>query len=112
MKLLKTVSLIGFACLFLLACSEQNSVTTGKIGESETRAPAQASPPTSEQPAEINGMLAQTEMGLALVTDTSVYLVAGQDLSEMLGKKVKITGAVAVIEDNPVIQVMSAIPLD
>lgn len=112
MKLLKIAALIGFACLFLVACSEQNSVTTGKIEKSETPAPAQMATPAPAQPTEVDGMLAQTEKGLALVTDTEVYLVTGQDLSDMLGKKVKITGAIAEVNDTQVIQVMSVIPAE
>lgn len=112
MKLLKFLAIIGGACLFFIACSEQSPVTTGQIEKSETPAPAQVATTAPEEPAEIDGILTQTQQGLALVSDTDIYIVTGQDLSDMLGKKVKITGAIADVEETQVIQVMSVIPME
>lgn len=112
MKLLKSIAIIGGACFFLAACSEQDSVTTGKVEQNQSQTPAQVATTAPETPAEIGGTLAQTEKGLALITDTDIYIVAGQDLSDMLGKKVKITGAIAEIDETRIIQVMSVIPVE
>ena len=112
MKQFKSFAIIGIACLFLVACSEKSSVTTGKVEQSESKAPAQVATSAPAEPTEIDGTLTQTEKGLALVTDTDIYIVAGQDLSDMLGKKVKVTGAIAEVDKTQVIQVMSVIPLE
>jgi hypothetical protein len=112
MKLVKIFVIVGVACLFLVACSEKNPVTTGQVQQSESQAPAQVATSAPETPTEVDGTLTQTEKGLALVTDTDIYVVAGQDLSDMLGKKVKVTGAIAEVDNTQVIKVMSVIPME
>jgi hypothetical protein len=112
MKLLKLIAIVGGASLFLIACSEQNPVTTGAVEQGQTQAPAQVAKAAPAEPSEIDGTLTQTEKGLALVTETDIYIVTGQDLSDMLGKKVKITGAIAEVDETQVIQVMSVIPIE
>ena len=111
MKLLKNLVIIGVFCSFGVACSEQSSITTGEVEKKQSQAPAQVATTAPDEPSEIDGTLTQTEKGLALVTDTKIYILAGQDLSDMLGKKVKITGAIAKVDETQVIQVMSFIPI-
>jgi hypothetical protein len=43
---------------------------------------------------EVTGVLEQGEAGIKLVSDSGEYLVTGQDLVGMVGKKVMIKGAV------------------
>jgi hypothetical protein len=112
LELCKTVVIIGGACLFLIACSEQSPVTTGQHEKSEVQATAQVETPEVEKPTDVNGTLTYTEKGLALVTKTNIYLVLGQDLSDLVGKKVKITGAIAEVDQNQAIQVMSVMPIE
>jgi hypothetical protein len=112
MKPFKIFAIIGIVCFFLVACSEKSPVTTGEVEQSGSKAPAQVATSAPEGPTEIDGTLTQTEKGLALVTDTNIYIVAGQDLSDMLGKKVKVTGAIAEVDETQVIQVMSVIPME
>jgi type IV pilus biogenesis protein CpaD/CtpE len=112
MKLLQTVAIAGLACLFLVACSEQSPITTGKVEQEQSQSQPQVATSAQTEPTEIDGILTQTEKGLAIVTETDTYIVAGQDLSDMVGQMVKVTGAVAEVPDGPVIQVMSVIPLE
>ena len=112
MKLLKIAAVAGLACLLLIACSEQSSVTTGKVEQEQSQAQPQVATSTQTEPAEIDGILMQTEKGLAIVTDKDTYIVAGQDLSDLIGQMVKVTGAIAEAGDGQVIQVMSVIPLE
>lgn len=44
---------------------------------------------------EITGTVEKTDAGLIIKADEGDYLVAGQDLSGMVGKRVKATGMVA-----------------
>lgn len=111
LKLFKTVSIIGAACIFLVACSEQKPVDTGKLKKNEKQNAAEVSKKAPEKPSQVNGTLTHTERGLALVTESILYLVKGKDLSGMIGKKVKITGAIAEVDGNQVIQVMSVMPI-
>jgi hypothetical protein len=62
--------------------------------------------------AEIDGRLIQTEKGMAVVTGTDAYVVAGRDLSDMLGKMVKVTGTIAEVDGGQVIDVMTVIPME
>lgn len=112
MKPIKIAAIIAIAGLFLVACSEQNPITTGQVQQTESQAPAQVAETAPQEPAEFDGTLTQTEKGLALITDTDIYVVMGQDLSDMLGKKVKVIGAIAEVEETQVIQVMSVVPIE
>lgn len=109
MKLSTYLAIIGCAVLLLVACTEQNPVTTGRVKQTESQSSPQVA--RSPVPAEVDGTLTQTEKGLAIVTDTGTYILAGQDLTDMLGKKVKITGAIAEASAGRVIRVMSVVPL-
>lgn len=112
MKLCKMVAIIGGVCIFLFSCSEQNSVNTSQLEKKETQETAQVDATELEKPTEVDGTLTVTEKGLSLVTKTDIYLVMGQDLSDMVGKKVKLIGTVAEVEQNQVIQVMSVMPIE
>jgi predicted nucleic acid-binding Zn-ribbon protein len=56
---------------------------------------AQSAEQSAEMPksVEITGMVEQGDNGVVIVTDLGKYSVAGQDLSSMVGKTVKVTGA-------------------
>lgn len=127
MKLLKILAVLGLACLLVMACSEKPPSTIGQAEQTDSEknpipiakaeeTEAQASPPVAAsapiESAEIEGMLMQTEKGLAVVTGTDVYVVTGKDLSDMVGKIVKVTGAIAEVDGGQVIEVMEITPMD
>ena len=123
MKRYALFAVLCLACFLATACSEKQPTT---IGQAETdKAPQQSA---SAMPAEesqsqaapqamassaggeavkIDGTLMQTENGLAIVTDTQAYVVSGKDLSDMLGKTVTVTGALAEVDGGQVIEVMT-----
>ena len=126
MKLFKILTILGFACLFVIGCSEKPPTTLGEaeqtdsekktapiaqVEETEAQAPLQVATSAPIESAEIDGMLMETEKGLAIVTGTDAYVVTGKDLSEMVGKIVKVTGAIAEVDGSQVIEVMEVIPL-
>jgi len=127
MNFLKFLAILGFACLFVLGCSEKNPTTTGqagqpgsnnsstvtgKIEQQKAAAPSQMAASASSEPTEVGGKVQQTEKGLAIITDSATYMVSGKDLSDMVGKTVKVTGVLAEGDGGQVIQVMSVKPMD
>lgn len=65
-------------------------------------APAQTS-----KAVELTGKVERSGDGLVIVTDLGKYAVIGEDLSDMVGKTVKVTGAVAESAGQYTIDVMS-----
>ena len=57
----------------------------------------------------ITGMVEQNDSGMIIISadDGEDYLVKGQDLSEMVGKSVKVTGTLAEEGDAKAITVMN-----
>jgi hypothetical protein len=60
-----------------------------------------------EMQKEITGTVEKSDAGLIIKADEGNYLVAGQDLSAMVGKRVKATGMVAEAEDHKTLTVTS-----
>ena len=54
----------------------------------------------------VKGTVDQTEAGLVIKADDADYIVAGQDLSKMVGKKVMVSGTVSEGETGKTIHVM------
>ncbi len=69
------------------AMEEQQSQAGGEMAEQAEEA---AQMPKS---VELTGMVEQGDNGVVIVTDLGKYNVTGQDLSSMVGKTVKVTGA-------------------
>jgi PBP1b-binding outer membrane lipoprotein LpoB len=118
MKLIKILTIIGLASMVVFACSDK-SQTTGQTEQSTEQQAAevaqQATPeaqPAPTETAEIDGMVTQTEKGLALVSDAGTYIISGEDLSDMIGKKVKVTGAIAETDGTQIIRVTSVSPME
>jgi uncharacterized protein (DUF2345 family) len=121
MKVVKTLVTILFVGLFIgmiaTACSEQNR-TVGEVDQTQQQPEAQEQPTeqavteSQEGPTEFSGMVMETEKGIALVTDSDTYLVAGQDLSSMMGKRIKVTGTLTTSEDTQVLEVLTVLPLE
>ena len=112
MKAFFIFTALGFACFLIIACSEKQPATIGQGEQSETKAPHQVAASDAAAVAEIDGRLVQTEKGLAVATGTDAYVVAGADLSDMIGKLVKVTGVIAEVDGGQVIEVMTVTPMD
>ena len=112
MKMFLILAALGFACFLVIACSEKPPATMGQVEQSETKASPQVAASAAAEVAEIDGRLVQTEKGLALATGTDAYVVAGKDLSEMIGKLVKVTGTIAEVDGGQVIEVMTVTPIE
>jgi hypothetical protein len=69
------------------AAAQEQSQSTSDMSQSEEH--------TAQMPksVELTGMVEQGDNGVVIVTDLGKYNVAGQDLSSMVGKTVKVTGA-------------------
>jgi len=72
----------------------------------ESRESAVAAPASAES-MEITGLVEQAEGGIVISTEVLDYHVAGQDLSDMIGKTVKVTGAVQEQEGRYTINILS-----
>jgi len=112
MKTFMIFAALGFACYLIIACSEKQPATMGQVEQSETKASPQLAASDAAEVAEIDGRLVQTEKGLTLATGTDAYVVAGKDLSEMIGKLVKVTGTIAEVDGGQVIEVMTVTPTE
>lgn len=127
MKMFRIVMVLSVACLFVFACSEKPASTIGQtdqtdsektatptaqVEQTETHASPQASSSVPIDSVEVDGMLMQTDKGLAIVTGTNSYVVAGKDLSDMIGKIVKVTGTIAEVNGGQVIEVMQVTPME
>jgi uncharacterized protein (DUF2345 family) len=117
MKVVKTLIIILFVGMIAMACSEQNR-TVGEVDQTKQQPEPQKQPieqavtDTQKAPAEFSGMVMETEKGIALVTDNDTYLVSGQDLSSMTGKRIKVTGTLTTSGDSQVLDVLTVIPLE
>lgn len=127
MKRFQLFMVLCLTCFLATACSEKQSITTGQAEptkapqqsasavpaeETETQAMTPVASSAEREPVEIGGTLMQTEKGLAIVTDTQAYVVVGKDLSDMLGKTVTVTGALAEVDGGQVIEVMTVTPME
>ena len=55
----------------------------------------------------VTGTIEQGDSGLVLQAADGNYILAGQDLSDMVGKKIKVTGTIADGEAGKTLTVMS-----
>jgi len=81
------MKLIGAVCLVLAVCLV--GITPALAGDSVT------------------GTTQQGDSGLVLQAADGDYILAGQDLSDMVGKKIKVTGTIADGEAGKTLTVMS-----
>jgi hypothetical protein len=117
MKVWKTLAVLLLVGMMAMACSEQNR-TVGEVdqpqqpGQAEQQPITQAVEETQRGPTELAGIVMETEKGVSLVTDTDTFLVAGQDLSGMIGKRIKVTGTITTAEESQILEVLTVIPLE
>jgi hypothetical protein len=112
MKTFMIFAALGFACFLIIACSEKPPTAVGQVEQTETKGSTQVAVPSTAEVAEVDGRLVQTEKGLTLATGTDAYVVAGKDLSDMLGKLVKVTGTITEAEGGQVIDVLTVTPVE
>ena len=55
----------------------------------------------------VTGTIAQGDAGLVLQAEDGNYILAGQDLTDMVGKKIKVTGTIADGDAGKTLTVMS-----
>jgi hypothetical protein len=55
----------------------------------------------------VTGTIQQGDSGLVLEAADGNYILAGQDLSDLVGKKIKVTGTIADSEAGKTLTVMS-----
>jgi hypothetical protein len=55
----------------------------------------------------VTGTIQQGDNGLVLQADDGEYILAGQDLSDMVGKKIKVTGTIEDSDAGKTLTVMS-----
>ena len=89
----------------------QQGQTAQQQGEQAQQQPEQqgqvAQQGQNGQTEEISGTVVKTDEGIALFSDQGNYMVEGKDLSEMIGKNVKVTGTVQENQGQKVITVSS-----
>lgn len=77
------------------------------VGAAAQKGQSAAVPSQMSKAVEITGTVEQNGDNVVIVTDLGKYTVIGQDLSSMVGKTVKVTGAVAESAGQYTIDVMS-----
>lgn len=117
MTVLKMLSVFAFTALMATGCSEKG-LTVGEVDQSKQETQTQQQPVTQaageprQEATEIAGVVTETEKGVSIVTDTETYLVSGQDLSGMMGKRIKVTGTLTEVEEVQILEVMTVLPLE
>jgi hypothetical protein len=124
-----TVLVFIVALIALLACGQNEGTTT--VGGTDQQQEEQAGTPTPEtaqegqpdaaapqtaesrqeqgaaQQVEIAGTVEQTIDGVVIRSVNESYMVTGQDLSDMIGKDVRVMGTLAETDGKPTINVES-----
>jgi ribosome-binding protein aMBF1 (putative translation factor) len=113
MKTFKTVWIALVMAVLLgavIACSDagtQKEQAAAPPAQQQNVASEAAQPTETAQAAEITGTVEDTDAGIVITADSGEYTVSGQDLSNMIGKTVKVTGAVEEAEGRYMIKVTS-----
>lgn len=61
---------------------------------------------------EISGTVVRTDDGIALFSDSGSYMIAGQELGDLVGRNVKVTGTIDEGAEKPIITVISVSLID
>lgn len=83
------------------------ATTQEKLPGVEPQQAASAPPAAMPKTLALTGTIAQEGDQIMLVTDLGDYVIAGQDLSSMVGKSVNVTGAVEEADGKYKINVLS-----
>jgi hypothetical protein len=119
MKLVKTAFIFCSALALISACSNSNQKTISEVEQEQDEAamPDEGNPPQDQsdeamKPTEFDGTIAKTKSGLSLKTGAGEFMIEGQDLSDMVGKKVKVVGALEESESGQKIHITAVTPLE
>ncbi len=115
MKWTMTILMICSIFAIQIACSGGNQKTITEV-EQEQIAKAEEEVEVSEeeslQPSKFDGTIKQTESGLSLQTGAGEFIIEGQDLSDMVGKKVQVIGALEESTSGKKINITSITPME
>lgn len=87
----------------------------GPMTQEQAKGMAQGQPQANAAPSgqagaqleEISGTVVRTEDGIAIFSDSGSYMIAGQELDDLVGKNVKVTGTIEEGGEKPIITVQS-----
>ncbi len=122
------LTLVASSAILVTACSSKEMPTQSATSpKSDQPAVANQTPqgsqdaqqqaqtkiaPVVSKPIEITGKVEQTDAGIVISTNVIDYHVAGPDLTAMIGKVVKATGAVQETQDKYTITIRSITEVD
>jgi hypothetical protein len=119
MRLVKTALIFCVAFSLLSACSKGNQKTINEVEAeheqakiAETEASSAESQVEIGESAEFDGTITASESGLSLQTGAGDFIIEGQDLSDMVGKKVKVVGALEEVEGGKKIHITAVTPME
>lgn len=119
MQFVKKALVFCSTLVFISACSDSNQKTITEVEQEQDEAAMVEKESTSKEQTEetmetteFDGKIARTESGLSLKTGAGEFIIEGQDLSEMVGKKVKVIGALEESESGKKIYITSVTPLE
>ena len=119
MKLVKTALIFCSALVLISACSKGNQKTISEVEQEQDEAtmaekgnPPQDQSDEAMEPTEFDGTIAKTKSGLSLKTGSGEFMIEGQDLSDMVGKKVKVVGAIEESKSGQKIHITAVTPLE
>jgi predicted lipoprotein len=119
MQLVKLALVFWSALVFISACSDSNQKTIAEVEQEQDEAAMVEKESTFQkqiegklETTEFDGKIAQTESGLYLKTNNGEFIIEGQDLSAMVGKKVKVIGVLEESESGKKIHIASVTPIE
>lgn len=86
--------------------SDEQKMQEGAAAEQAQENVAGVQPDTAKAE-EISGTVVRTEDGIALFSDSGSYMIAGQELGDLVGRTVKVTGTIDEGAEKPIITVIS-----
>lgn len=87
------------------AAAEQPKTTAEQ--QTESAQPVAQVPSSEAKPMALSGTVEETDAGIVIASDLGKFLVTGHDLSDMIGKKVSVTGTIQEAAGSPTIQITS-----
>jgi hypothetical protein len=98
--------LLGTAPAYVAQGGQAEAGAVSQTPQSATAAETDQ-PTQNTQLKELTGTIEDTEAGIVMTSESGEYSVSGEDLSNMVGKTVKVTGAVEEAAGRYIIKVTS-----
>ena len=108
-------TLLAMCFVFQVACSEQdvsNRVASPQTEKTATKSELEAPHLKIAKLMQIRGTILRSEDSFTLFTDKDYYKVVGQDLSDLVGSNVQITGTLEEKPDVSIITIESVQPIE